>query len=108
MGFFDSFIGPDINRGIDEWKQAPGSVLLDVRTADEYRQGHVPGSLNVELNDLQIIPNKLPEKNTPLFVYCLSGARSNQAVQILKRMGYLNVKSIGGINRYKGIMEKDK
>ncbi len=105
MGLFDSLIGPDINRGIDEWKKTPGSILLDVRTTDEYRQGHIPGSLNVELNDLQSISNRIPEKNTILFVHCLSGARSNQAVQALRRMGYLNVKNIGGLNKYKGKME---
>ncbi len=105
MRLFDSLIGPDISRGIDEWKNTPGSILLDVRTTDEYRQGHIPGSLNVELNDLQSISNRIPDKNTALFVHCLSGARSNQAVQTLKRMGYLNVKNIGGINKYKGKIE---
>lgn len=108
MGLFDSLFGPDINREVDEWKKTPGAILLDVRTTDEYRQGHIPGSLNIELNDLKTILNRIPEKNTTMFVHCLSGARSNQAVQALKRMGYSNVKNIGGINKYKGKMEAGK
>ncbi len=108
MGLFDSFIGPDINRGVDEWKETPGSVLLDVRTADEYRQGHIPGSMNIELDDLRSIPDRIPGKDTPLFVHCLSGARSDRAVQALRQMGYTRVKNIGGINRYRGKVEAGK
>ena len=108
MGFFDALTGPDIHMGVEEWKRTPGSVLLDVRTPDEYRQGHIPGSLNVELNGLQSIPDRIPDKNTPLFVHCLSGARSGRAVQALGRMGYRNVKNIGGISRYRGELAEEK
>ncbi len=105
MGFFDSLIGPDINRGVDEWKKTPGAVLLDVRTPDEYSQGRIPGSLNIPLQEIQGAPGSIPDKGTPLFVYCLSGARSSQAVHALKQMGYQNVTSIGGISRYHGKVE---
>ena len=44
-------------------------------------------------------------KDTPLFVYCHSGARSRQAVDALRRMGYLQVKNIGGISAYTGKVE---
>ena len=45
-------------------------------------------------------------KDTPLFVYCHSGARSSQAVRALTRMGYNNVKNIGGIAAYTGEVER--
>ncbi len=105
MGLFDALMGPDINQGIEEWKKTPGAVLVDVRTPEEYRQGHVPGSVNVDLNVIQRIADKVPEKDTPLFVHCLSGARSRQAAAALQQMGYSSVKNIGGINRYKGNLE---
>ncbi len=105
MGFFDSLRGPDIDRGADECKKTPGAVLLDVRTAGEYQQGHIPGSVNIPLSDIRLVPDRVPGKGTPLFVYCLSGARSAQAVSALKKMGYLSVKNIGGINRYHGNVE---
>ena len=40
MGFFDFLKGPDINQGVKEYSTTDGAVLLDVRTLDEYRQGH--------------------------------------------------------------------
>ena len=43
MGFFDLFKQADINQGIKEFKSVPGAVLLDVRTVQEYQEGHIPG-----------------------------------------------------------------
>lgn len=105
MGIFDFLRGPDINQGVEEWKQTKGAVLLDVRSDGEYRQGHIPGSVNIPLDAMKNTAQKVPRKDTMIFVHCLSGGRSGQAVQILKQMGYTNVKNIGGINRYHGKME---
>ena len=44
-------------------------------------------------------------KDSPVYVYCLSGARSAQAAAMLRRIGYNNVKNIGGIAGYKGEVE---
>ena len=52
MGFFDFLKGPDINQGIAEYRGTQGAVLLDVRTAQEYRGGHIPGSKNIPLQSL--------------------------------------------------------
>lgn len=46
------------------------------------------------------------DKTAPLFVYCHSGARSGQAVRLLQRMGYTNVRNIGGIMAYSGPVER--
>lgn len=43
MGLFDLFAGADINKGVEECHATEGAVLIDVRGADEYRQGHIPG-----------------------------------------------------------------
>ena len=100
-----NFSRPDINEAINEYKSVPGAVLLDVREADEYRSGHIPGAWNLPLSTIQTAT--LPEDlSTPLFVYCLSGGRSGRAVNYLKNAGYSYVKNIGGINSYKGIVEK--
>ena len=105
MGIFDFLMGPDINQGIEEYHATQGAVLLDVRTPEEYRQGHIPGSKNIPL----YVINKAEEVislDTPLFVYCHSGARSREAVSLLERMGYTRVKNIGGITAYKGEVER--
>ena len=105
MGIFDFFKQPDINQGVQEYKNAAGAVLLDVRTPQEYREGHIPGSQNVPLQQLDKVEEVNENKDTVLYVYCRSGARSRQAVSLLKHMGYTNVHNIGGIAAYSGKVE---
>lgn len=104
MGLFDFLSGPRIDQGVSEFRETPGAVLLDVRTPQEYREGHIPGSRNAPLQTLD--REEAAGKDAPLFVYCHSGARSSQAVRILTRMGYSNVKNIGGIAAYTGKVER--
>ena len=105
MGIFDFFKHPDINQGVQEYKNAAGAVLLDVRSPQEYREGHIPGSQNVPLQQLDKVEEVTENKDTVLYVYCHSGARSRQAVSLLKHMGYTNVLNIGGIAAYSGKVE---
>ena len=106
MGFFDFLKGPDIGEGVREYNATPGAVLLDVRTPEEYREGHIPGSKNVPLQSIDKVAGMIDNKSTPIFVHCLSGARSRQAAAVLKQMGYTNVKNIGGISAYAGKVER--
>lgn len=105
MGFFDFLRQPDINQGIQTCLQTPGAVLLDVRTPEEYRQGHIPGSRNCSLQAIGAMPDMIESRETPLFVYCQSGVRSSQAVSLLRQMGYTNARNIGGIASYTGKVE---
>ena len=105
MSILDIFKRPDINAGVEEYRNNPGALLVDVRGADEYRQGHIPGSVNLPLPSLAGRKSIGVGKDSPVYVYCLSGARSAQAAGILQRMGYNNVKNIGGIAGYKGEVE---
>jgi len=84
----------------------PTLVLLDVRTPQEYQEGHIPESKNVPLQQLDNIASVAKNKDIPLFVYCYSGSRSRQATGILQRMGYSKVNNIGGIAAYSGKVEK--
>ena len=94
----------NINDGIETCRNTPGAVLVDVREADEYGSGHVPGAVNIPLS---VIGQITYPKDTPLFLYCLRGARSAKAAKILRQMGYREVYSIGGINRYAGARVSD-
>ncbi len=102
MGFFDLFRTPDINQGFHEFSNTEGAVLLDVRSDQEYRQGHIPGSMNIPLQSLGKVQSIIDDRDTPIFVHCLSGGRSRQAAAMLLQMGYRNVKNIGGISAYAG------
>lgn len=105
MGLFDFFTSEDINAKLQEARAVEGAVLLDVRNADEFRQGHIPGSVNVPVDCIEKAADVIAAKDTPVYAYCLRGSRSKRAVAALKAMGYTNVCSIGGINRYKGEIE---
>ena len=105
MGIFDFFKHPDINQGVQEYKNTAGAVLLDVRSPQEYGEGHIPGSQNVPLQQLDKVEEVTENKDTVLYVYCRSGARSRQAVSLLQAMGYTNVHNIGGIAAYSGKVE---
>ena len=107
MGLFNFFRNTaDINTGVAEYETNDGAVLLDVRTAEEYRDGHIDGSVNIPLDRISSVENTVKDKSTPLYVHCLSGGRSGQAVSYLKQFGYTNAKNIGGINSYRGKVVK--
>ena len=106
MGFFNFSKQSDINQGIEQYKTTSGAILLDVRTPQEYAQGHIPGSRNIPLQELDRVEKVVYHKDTPLFVHCLSGGRSRQAAAVMKQFGYTNVTNIGGIADYNGKVER--
>ena len=97
-------------KGIDEYvreAQADAkAVIVDVRSAREFADGHIKGAVNVPLNQVEHIKDAVADMDTPLYVHCLSGARSSKAVMMLKKLGYTNVTNIGGVNSYKGSLVK--
>ena len=106
MGLFDFMKLPDVNEGVKTCAETTGAVLLDVRNADEYASGHIPGSVNLPLPIISEAEQRIPDKSTPLFVYCLAGTRSSRAISALKSMGYTNLHNIGGIRAWRGEIEK--
>ena len=73
-------------------------LIVDVRTAEEYASGHVPGAINVPNEGiLDEMPVELPDKNAEILVYCRSGRRSSDASHKLVAMGYTAVYDFGGI-----------
>ena len=106
MSLFGFSRQPDINQGVTQYQNTPGAILLDVRTPQEYREGHIPASHNVPLQDLESVAFVTEDMDAPLFVYCRSGARSRQATLLLQQMGYTKVYNIGGITAYTGTVEK--
>ena len=85
-----------IKEGFYLAKQHKG-LLIDVREPIEYEEGHLEGSLNIPLGKLSLFLETLKDKNTPLFLYCRSGARSHEGgLQCLQKK-YTYVINIGGI-----------
>ena len=77
---------------------AEGAVLLDVRTPQEFQQGHPEAARNIPVQEL---PRRLSEVGPPgtrVVVYCAAGARSAQAVQLLRAGGYADVFDLKSVN----------
>ena len=73
-----------------------GYVLLDVRTPLEYDLGHIPGSINIELDELRQNLSHLPHVDTPIIVSCQVGHRGYLAIRILQENGFTNVYNLDG------------
>ena len=80
-------------------KEAP--LLLDVRTAEEYSAGHIPGAVLAPYDRLEA-DFKEVDKGRPIVLYCRSGRRSAIARQTLLAMGYSNLADFGGISNWQG------
>lgn len=89
--------------------QNPGDyIILDVRRADEFAEGHIPCAINVANESIiDEEPVELPDKNMTIYVYCRSGNRSKQAAGKLAAMGYTNIIECGGIIDWTGEVVKD-
>ena len=81
----------------------PGTVLLDVREGDEWRQGHIPQAVGIPRGFLELrVEEKVPDHKTPIILQCASGTRSLLAARALREMGYENLYNLtGGFNSWK-------
>ena len=85
---------------VREMLKKENAVLIDVRSHQEYEEGHLIGAILLPLYNIENeILNLVPNKNTTIIVYCTSGIRSKEAGEILEMLGYENVYSLkGGLN----------
>ena len=85
--------------GIDELKNkvSQGAILIDVRSNQEYREGHINGAINIpEFEIKNKILKEIPKKNQLIVLYCQYGRRSRNAMQIMNKMGYTNLYNLYG------------
>lgn len=75
-------------------------IMVDVRTGGEYRSGHIPGSINVSIADIDRIEEFIPDKQSRITVYCQSGVRSRFAHRRLKELGYSNAGNLGSMRNW--------
>lgn len=75
-----------------------GYVILDVRTEEEYAQGHIPGAILIPDYEIETKAEEvLTDKDQMILVYCRSGRRSKNAAQVLLELGYTDIREFGGI-----------
>ena len=91
-----------VNITAEEAKQVmdseEGYIILDVRTQEEYDQGHIPGAIVISHDEIEEKAEEvLTDKKQLILVYCRSGRRSKLAAEALAELGYTNIKEFGGI-----------
>ena len=93
----------NMDEAITMMEEESDYIILDVRTAAEFAEKHIPGALNIpnETIGTEEIP-ELPNKEQLILVYCRSGNRSKQASEKLVALGYTNIVEFGGINDWPG------
>ena len=91
-----------MNITVEEAKQImdseEGYIILDVRTQEEYDEGHIPGAIVISHEEIgEKAEDVLTDKDQLILVYCRSGRRSKIAAEALVELGYTNIKEFGGI-----------
>ncbi len=82
---------------VDALRERGDAVIVDVREASEWDQGHVPGALHLSKSYLeQDVEGAIGDRSRPVVLYCAGGVRSLFAAQTLQEMGYTDVASMGG------------
>ena len=89
----------NINKGVEEFRGNRNSILVDVRSKEEYSRGHIDGFMNIPVDELR---ERLTEvkKGKPVYVICQSGLRSYIATRILAENGYECYNFAGGFRFY--------
>ena len=92
-----------MKEAITMMEEETGYIILDVRTAEEFAEKHIPNAINIpnEMIGSEEI-EELPDKNQLILVYCRSGNRSKQASEKLVALGYTNIYEFGGIIDWTG------
>lgn len=94
----------DTNRALELINNDEGTVIVDVRSNEEYLGGHVEGAVNIPLDTISDIDY---DKETTIILYCATGVRSLEAAKQLNEMGYTHIYNLdGGLINWGGNLEK--
>lgn len=84
------------------------AILIDVRTPEEFASGHIEGAVNISHDIIgNNIAEVVPDKSTPIYMYCRSGRRVGVAMEILSGLGYTNMYNLGGFEEAKEKWNKE-
>ncbi len=95
----DGYENTNVRHAWQHWKAGDKSpipfMLLDVRTAEEYAEGHIRGAKLIPVQELEQRISEVP-KDRQVYVYCRSGGRSSRASKILADAGYARIENVQG------------
>ena len=89
---------------VQKWLDSDRDFLLvDVRTAEEYEEGHLPGAILVPIEEIQVgHVDALPDPQQTLLLYCWTGRRAEDSAAMLAELGYKDIYAVGGIVDWTG------
>ena len=91
------FCGCEINMAKSDMLMPPDAVLIDVRSAEEFKTGYIKGAVNIPHTEIaEKISAVAKDKSTPLYLYCRSGRRVGIAMETLTALGYTTMVNLGG------------
>lgn len=100
VGYFMFMKGGDVTGAEARQLVQAGARLVDVRTPGEFATGHIPGAVNIPVQQLDERLAELEPKDKPVVLYCRSGRRSATAARTLKSAGFAVVHDLGSIGRW--------
>ena len=96
-----AFVRPEIARR----HLAAGALVIDVRSPEEFRAGHLPQAVSLDLAVLrEDLPRLVPDRNRVLLLHCLSGGRSALGRRVARNLGYAQVFNLGSLGRARRIV----
>jgi rhodanese-related sulfurtransferase len=85
---------------------AAGAKVVDVRTAEEFASGHVPGAINIPYDQIARRASEIGPPSTPVVLYCRTGRRSGIAVETLRKAGYEKLYDFQSVSAWPGELTK--
>lgn len=77
-----------------------GAKLVDVRSPEEFAEGHIEGAVNLPVDEVSTRADELGEKHEPVILYCMSGRRAHRAAEALRAAGFTKVHELGAMSNW--------
>ncbi len=106
MDIFKKFKTLTVNEAINLSRTDKNAVLIDVRSKEDYKKGHVSGSINVPMSNMNLIKGRVPSTEKTLYVIGSYDNKPKQAVKEFKKMGYKNAIPGGNMEDHQGILKR--
>lgn len=89
MGLFEKEL--TVNEGINRSRTEQGAYMIDIRPKEDFKAGHVKGAINIPLDRMELIENRIRDKQAHLYLVGSYSNRPKKAKKVLKKMGYTNI-----------------
>ena len=88
------------NISIDDFNRLKNPNLIDIRSIESYNNNHIPGAVNIQMDNLLLMPSKYLNKNERYYIYCKQGVSSSKLCNILTKYGYKVTNLVGGYEEW--------